>query len=171
MNIGSFVGAAIGVKLVNGKFRPKYGAWAIIAVIIMILFIIGFSCLFIYGVINMNFEVIIMSAIGVLSFGYILVISPYVQKSNNYYIEFQSEDSLEGFKLFYKGKSVNVQHRIDDSGKIAFANNGNKLSCISYADGTKMSNLVKYKIINYFSKWLNDNNLLSSEVTVTFEKL
>ena len=47
-------------------------------------------------------------------------------------------------------------------------NNESKLSCISYADGSKMSNFVKYKIINYFTKWLNDNNLLSSETTITF---
>ncbi len=57
------------------------------------------------------------------------------------------------------------------NGKIAFSNNSSKLSCIEYADGTRMSNFVKYKIINYFSKWLNDNNLLSSEITTTFEQL
>lgn len=57
------------------------------------------------------------------------------------------------------------------NGKIAFSNNSSKLSCIEYADGTRMSNFVKYEIINYFSKWLNDNNLLSSEITTTFEQL
>lgn len=171
MNIGNFVGSTLGIKLVNGKIRPKYGIWAIIGISIMVLFFIAFFCAFIYGLININLEFIVMPAIGMFGFGYLLLISPYTQKSSNYYIEFQNENSLAGFKLSYKGKLVNIQHKIDNNGKIAYANNSNKLSCISYADDTKMSNLVKYKIINYFTKWLNDNNLLSSEVTVTFEKL
>ena len=72
--------------------------------------------------------------------------------------------------MSYRGKLVNIQHKIDNQGKIAFANNSSKLSCISYADETKMSNFVKYKIINYFTRWLNDNDLLSSDVTSTFEE-
>ena len=88
----------------------------------------------------------------------------------NYYIEFQNENSLADFKLSYKGKLVNIQYKIDNNGKIAFINNS-KLSCVSYADGTKMSNFTKYRIINYFTKQLNDNKLLSSEVTSTFEQL
>ena len=171
MNIGNFVGAVLGIKLVNGKIRPKYSAGAIIGIIIMTLFFIGFFCAFIYGLININFEFIVMSAIGMFGFGYLLLISPYTQKSSNYYIEFQNENSLADFKLSYKGKLVNIQHIIDNNGKIAFANNSSKLSCISYADGSKMNDLTKYKIINYFVKWLNDNELMSNEITSTFEKL
>ena len=169
MNVGNLVGITLGIKLMNGKFKPKYGAGAIVGIIIMVLFLIGFSCAFIYGLINMNVEFIIIPALGIFGFGYLLLVSPYTQKSSNYYIEFQSENSLAGFKLSYKGKLVNIQYKIDSQGKIAFANNGSKLSCISYADGTKMSNLVKYKVINYFAKWLNDNGLISSEITATFE--
>lgn len=55
------------------------------------------------------------------------------------------------------------------NGKITFYNNNNKLSCISYKDGSNMSNLTKYKIMNYFTKWLNDNGLMSDEITTTFE--
>jgi len=132
---------------------------------------IGFFCAFIYGLININFEFIVMPAMGMFAFGYLLLISPYTQKSSNYYIELQNENSLAGFKLSYKGKLVNIQHIIDNNGKFAFANNSSKLSCISYADGTRMSNFVKYKIMNYFGKWLNDKNLLSSEVTFTMEQL
>ncbi len=171
MNIGNIVGAALGIKLVNGEIKPKFGIGAILIVAVMSLFFIGFFFSFAYGIINLNYEFIIMSSIGICSFGYLLMINPYTQKSSNYYIEFQNENSLAGFKLSYKGKLVNIQHKIDNDGKIAFANNSSKLSCISYADGTKMSNLVKYKIINYFTKWLNDNKLLSSEVTSTFEQL
>ncbi len=169
MDFGNFVGMALGIKLMNGKIKPKFGASAIIGIIIMVLFFIGLCCAFIYGLINVNLEFIIIPSLGIVALGYIFLVSPYTQKSSNYYIEFQSEDSLAGFKLSYRGKLVNIQHKIDNQGKIAFANNGSKLSCISYADGSKMSNFVKFKIINYFAKWLNDNNLLSSEVTTTFE--
>lgn len=53
--------------------------------------------------------------------------------------------------------------------KLLISNNASKLSCISYTDGSKMSNLVKHKVINYFSKWLDDNGLMSDEITSTFE--
>ena len=32
-----------------------------------------------------------------------------------------------------------------------------------------MSTLTKYKIINYFAKCLNDGNIMSDEITTTFE--
>ena len=171
MDIENFVGIPLGIKLVNGKIKPKYGVSSIIGIVIMTLIFIAFFCAFIYGLINMNLEFIIMPNFGMFGFGYMLLISPYTQKSSNYYIEFKNEDTLADFKLSYKGKLVNINYKIDDNGKIAFSNNSSKLSCIEYADGTRMSNFVKYKIINYFSKWLNDNNLLSSEITTTFEQL
>ncbi len=106
---------------------------------------------------------------GTFSVGYILAITPYTQNPNNFYIEFPNENSLAGFRLNYKGKQVAVKYAIDNNGKIAFADNNHKLNCISYADGTNMSNLTKYKIINYFTKWLQENNLLSTNVTTVFE--
>ena len=60
---------------------------------------------------------------------------------------------------------------VDSKGKIAFANNNSKLSCISYTDGSKMGNFTKYKIINYFAEWLNDNGLITDEVTTSLEDL
>lgn len=169
--IGDLAESAITAKLLSGKIKPKFGVAAIIGVVIISLFFIGAFCAFIYGLINIDLEVLITGIIGMFGTGYLLLVNPYTQKSSDYYIEFQSENSLAGFKLSYKGKLVNIKHKIDNNGKIAFANNSSKLSCISYADGTKMSNLVKYKIMNYFIKWLNDNKLLSSEVTTTFEQL
>jgi len=171
MNNSNITGITLGINLINGNFKPKFRISAIISIIIMILFVIGCICAFIYGIIKLNIEFIIMPAIGIFSFGYLLLISPYTQKSKNYYIEFQSPNSLVAFKLSYKGKLVNIQYKIDNYGKITFANNAKKLSCISYVDNSKMSNFTKYKIINYFTKWLNDNNLLSSEITTTLEQL
>ena len=94
MNIGNFVGSELGIKLVNGKIKPKYGVRGIISTIIMTLFFLGFFCAFIYGLININIEYIIMPMVGMYGFGYLLLISPYTQKSSNYYIEFKNEKSL-----------------------------------------------------------------------------
>lgn len=171
MNSGNIAGIALGIKLVNGKFKPKFNLLSYIVVTIFILLFIAFFAAFIYGIMNLNLEFIIMSSIGMFGTGYLILITPYTQRATNYKIEFRNENSLAGFKLFYKGKKVIIKHKIDDKGKIAFGNNYDKLSCISYADGVKMSNFTKYKIINYFGRWLNDNNLMSDQVTVTFEKL
>lgn len=100
---------------------------------------------------------------------YIILINPYTQNKNNYYIEFESENSLANFRLYYKNKLVNIKYKIDNNGKIAFTNNESKLSCVSYADGTKMSKLTKFRVMNYFIKWLNDYNLISDEITTTIE--
>lgn len=171
MNVGNVVGIALGIKLINGKIKPKFGKSAIIGIIIIFLLLIASLIGFIYGLLNIDVEFIVMCSCGLFVFGYSLLISPYTQNSKNYYIEFESENSLNNFKLNYKNKLVAIQYKIDNNGKIAFLNNNSKLSCISYADGSKMSNLTKYKIINYFAKWLNDNELISNEITTTFEKL
>lgn len=171
MNIGNITGIALGIKLVNGKIKPKFGKGAIIGIIIMFLLLIASLIGFIYGLLSFDFEFIFMCACGLFGFGYLLLISPYTQSSKNYYIEFESENSLDNFKLNYKNKLVAIKYKIDNNGKIAFSNNSSKLSCISYADGSKMSNITKYKIINYFTKWLNDNGLMSNEITSTFEQL
>ena len=171
MNIGNIAGIALGIKLVNGKIKPKFGKGAIIGIIIMFLLLIASLIGFIYGLLSFDFEFIFMCACGLFGFGYLLLISPYTQSSKNYYIEFESENSLDNFKLNYKNKLVAIKYKIDNNGKIAFSNNSSKLSCISYADGSKISNITKYKIINYFTKWLNDNGLMSNEITSTFEQL
>lgn len=137
----------------------------------MFLLLIAFLIGFIYGLLYFDIEFIFTFACGLFGLGYLLLINLYTQKSKNYYIKFESENSLNNFKLSYKNKLVNIQYKIDENGKIAFSNNKKKLSCVSYVDGSKMSNLTKYKIINYFTKWLNDNNLMSNEITTTFEQL
>lgn len=171
MNIENVAGIALGIKLTNGKIKPKFGKGAIIGIIIMFLFCLASLIGFIYGLLSFDFEIIFMCACGLFGFGYLLLISPYTQSSKNYYIKFESENSLNNFKLSYKNKLVSIQYKIDNNGKIAFSNKNSKLSCISYADGLKMSNLTKYKIINYFTMWLNDNGLISNEITKTFEQL
>lgn len=169
--IDTFAGAYLGVQLVNGKIRPKYGKQGIVAVILYpIILITCFACL-IYGFINLELGFILYPSIGIFAFGYMMLISPYFQSSKNYYIKFQNENTLNNFELYYKNKKVKILYKIATDGKIAFLNNEKKLSCFAYENGDKMSNFTKYKIMNYFAKWLNDNKLLSNDVTTTFEEL
>ena len=141
-------GVGLGIKLINGKIKPKTGVSSIIATIFFLALFVCFALAFFYGIIPLNPEFIIMPA-------------------RNYYITFQSDDSLDGFELLYKKKIVNILYKTDAKGKIAYADNANKIKCVSYADGSKMSNITKYRIVNYFGKWLMENDLLSDEVTFT----
>lgn len=171
MNIGNFAGVGLGIKLVNGRMKPKFNIGTFLGIIVMFFILIGFVIGFIYGLLSLNLEIIFMCSLGAFGTGYIVLINPYTQNSKNYYIAFESENSLNGFKLSYKNKLVTIQYKIDNEGKIAFVNNASKLSCVSYADGSKMKNFTKYKIINYFTKWLNDNGLMSDEITISLEEL
>jgi len=91
---------------------------------------------------------------------YIILLSPHQQYTENYFIEFNKDNISDGFKLFYRKKELTVSYKIDENGKIIF-NENNKLKCFAYADGSKLSNLTKRRIINYFTSWLSDNNLIS----------
>lgn len=158
------------IKLVSGKIKIKSGIGAISTIIIMILLLILSIFGTIYYLLNFDLKLLLTFIGGALGTIYLSLISPYTQKSSNYYLKVQSENSLTNFELFYKGKLVYINHKFDSDGKFAFTNNDSKLSCISYDDGSKMNNFTKYKIINYFVQWLGDNNLLSTEVTTTLEK-
>ena len=80
MNIGNIAGIALGIKLVNGKIKPKFGKGAIIGIIIMFLLLIASLIGFIYGLLSFDFEFIFMCACGLFGFGYLLLISPYIPK-------------------------------------------------------------------------------------------
>lgn len=169
MNIGNFVGIALGMKLVNEKFRPQFGIAAKIGLFFMFLMLFIFMFIFIFRIINFNLKTLFTSICGLYGFSYLLLINPFLQNKDNYYIEFKSENNLDGFKLVYKNKLVIIDYIIDNEGKLAFANNAYKTKCINYADGSKMSKITKFEILNYFSKWLSSNNLLSKSVVSTFE--
>lgn len=114
MNIGNLTGIELGIKALNGRFKPKYTKGAIVCIIIFLSFIVGFILALVYGMINLNLEFIIMPTIGIWAFGYMLLISPYTQRRKNYSIEFEKENTLKNFKLFYKGKLVNIDYKIDE---------------------------------------------------------
>lgn len=172
--IGTYAGGYLGTKLVNGKIKPRYSKGAVISNILLDIGLVAAIVALIYQLLNIDSadgEFLIALIAGIPAIAYIILISPYHQNPNNYYIEFVAEDVLEGFKLFYKNKLVKIDYKVDEKGKIAFKENEHKLNCISYADNSRMSNFTRYRIINYFSKWLNDNNLMSDEITTTFEEL
>lgn len=165
----NIAGLILGVKTVNGRIKPKFGKKAIVGIFFMILLCLATLVGFVFALINGSSEWIIMCGIGFAAFIYLFLISPYTQNSRNYQIEFLSDNSLNGFNLFYKNKAVIVKYKLDNQGKFAFANDAKKLDCILYADGSKMGNFTKYRILNYFGKWLHDNGLMSAKITTSFE--
>ena len=170
--MNTVIGTNIGIKLINGKIKPKKRSFKTsIVLIIFTLLLIIFSVAFLYGIINMNIEYIFFCGLTVWGITYLLLISAYTQNSNNYYIKVKAENSFEGFELYYKQRKVELKFDVDEEGKFRWSNDKSKLKCISYSDGTNMSNFTKYRIINYFSSWLLENDYLSKDVSVTFEEL
>ncbi len=169
MDFKNVVLSCSNVKLASGKFRPKFNKFSIVVTILFFILLGVSSIGLIYALLSLNLDLMLTWGCGIFASMYFILINPYTQNKNDYYIEFESENSLANFKLYYKNKLVNIKYKIDNNGKIAFANNNSKLDCISYADGTKMSKLTKFRIINYFTKWLNDYHLMSEEITTTLE--
>lgn len=91
------------------------------------------------------------------------MVSPYFQREGDFYLKFQYDNSLEGFKLIYRGKEIKFSYKIDSEGRIAFEKNLKKKN-LYYVDGKKLKFIHRLRVINYFDKWLKDNELLSSEV-------
>lgn len=161
-------GVAIGLKLVNGKLRPSKGKYAWIAAILFVILMIAFSVAAIVMLVRGNPEGII-PLIAASSTAYILSISRLFQKDSDYSITFP-DGTLGTLSLVYKGKPVMVRYSLDREGLFRYADNAKKLDCVAYADGSPMSNHTKYKIINYLAFVLKSNDLLSKEVTVSYER-
>ena len=149
-------------KFITGKFKPKCSKGMLLINLILDLCLIAATILFILEVIklgNANLSIVIISAILIPVLDYIILLSPYQQYTENYYIEFKDEKTIDGFKLFYRKRELEVLYEIDKNGKIVFKNSdGTK--CFAYKDGKRLSGLTKRRIINYFTAWLKDNNLL-----------
>lgn len=93
------LGTLIGMQIVNGRIRPKFGKAAIIKkIILMGVMLAGFLYLFYLGVKGESYY-LLLSLIGIASLIYIMVITPEFQNPNNYSIKLKNEDSLEGCQL------------------------------------------------------------------------
>lgn len=153
----------------NGIMKVKLPLGIFLILPFFILLLIMMFFLFIYEVSNNNIYNSFMYGIGIFSLIYILGISPYFQKSNNFVIVFENDDSLEGFKLYYKGNLVKILYYLDYDGLFAFYNNSRKIKCISYENSKHISNFTKYIIINYLTEWLKQKKLLSADVSNSYE--
>ena len=151
-------------KFITGKFKPQYSkvdftinlGLDIILVIVTVIFVCE-----VFKFANADLGVLLISAILIPLLDYVILLSPYQQYTENYYIEFEDENTLNGFKLFYAKKEVAVSYKINEEGKIVF-DQEDKLKCFNYADGSRMSSLRKRRIINYFTAWLKDKDLISA---------
>ena len=159
-------------KLTDGKLEIKnlINKGFIIGLLFVGALIILAIWFIVIGISEGNFRNISIGVVGLFAMIYLVMLIPAFQNKNNYEIEFPNKDSLEGFKLKYKDKLVDVKYYIDEEGKFLFANDEDKLECVSYADDSGMSNIVKYKIVNYFMLWLKNNDLLSSKTKHTTGK-
>ena len=165
--LGNAVGASAGINMANKKgLKPRVDKSSIVATVIMILLFLAFLAAFIYGIINLNVEFIVMPGITLCALGYLLCICHTLQSPKNYDIKFHADEHSPEFIIYYKKKKVNFLFVVDAEGKIAFANNDHKEHCFSYADGSKMRTITKYRIANYLTRWLVVNDLISNSVTV-----
>ena len=114
--MNTVIGTNIGIKLINGKIKPKKRSFKTsIVLTIFTLLLIIFSVAFLYGIINMNIEYIFFCGLTVWGITYLLLISAYTQNSNNYYIKVKAENSFEGFELYYKQRKVELKFDVDEN--------------------------------------------------------
>lgn len=170
--IDKFDGTNIEFNLISGNIiQRKKDVAVYISIVCFCLALVAFLFTLIGAILKFNLGVASIALVGTSCVGYILLINAYTQPSKNYYIKIKNENSFEGFELYYKEKLIDLKYEIDKNGKFKWPNSKAKLECISYLDGTNMSNFTKYKIINYFSTWLQENDYLSKDVVIKIEKL
>lgn len=97
----------------------------------------------------------------------VYLISMAGQKAESYNFEFTPNQGLKDFKLFYKGTEIKIDYKLDKDGRFMWGDYRSKAKCIGYADGRKASlffdNFTKYRIMNYLSGLLDQNDLLSKK--------
>ena len=171
MNVTRYVVSYEVAKAISGKFKPNlkdkrkaYIALTIMAVFGFVLFAMGVGTMF-SGDIGSG----LMLFVGGFAFVYLICLSPWTQNPNNYRFEINEGEPIEALRVYYKGKLVSIDFVVDEDGKVRFASNESKHSCVRWADGTHMSQFTTYRIINVFMKHMADINMLSDSVTVTFE--
>jgi hypothetical protein len=160
-------GAAIGIHLVNGKLRPRATSKALGLVLMWIgtLALFGFGGLLTY---QEDYGKALVVLTGAFAWLYCMSLSPVMQSGRNYDISLP-DGTLSSLQVIYKGKQVLVDYVLDENGFFMWRDNAHKLSCLRYADGSKMSGTKKYKVINYLTYTLVQTKLLSPKVTLTFE--
>lgn len=158
-------------KPITGKIHPNYskGRLLLFCLAYLLLFALN-GILFWAAVEERSIGYLIWGFLGLFAFGYLILISPYSQRPQNYDIEIIAPDGrIQGLYVTYKGRGVNVSYTLDADGRFAFSDNAYKTKCVSYSDGTRMPAFTRYRVVNYLSMALKTNNLLSEMVTPTIE--
>ena len=83
----------------------------------------------------------------------------FAQKKSDYRFEFANEKGLRDMKLFYKGREVKLDYRLDRNGRFMW-NSRKEVNDISYADGGRMSvYFTRYRVLNFVNAFLDENGL------------
>lgn len=161
----SFVGAKVAKKSVSGKMKVRKPS-GIAAALSIICFGFSILVLLMYGIIKeAELELGIAVVCGIFGFGYIILINPLLQSKKNYRIFVNGGE----IQISYKNRPVLFKYHIDPEGRIAFVDDYNKINCVSYADGSRMGKVTKFRIVNYLTMWLQQRDCLSDSTRYTIE--
>lgn len=101
-------------------------------------------------------------AIGIMLFVIYVCVMTFGQRAKDYTFEFQAESGLNGFKAFYRGKELKLDHKLDKNGRYMWADVKKPINCISFADGSSMNKYItRYRILNYINVYMEQNGLSS----------
>lgn len=162
--LGGLVGANIALKAINGKLKPKFGKARYVGLTIFGLLMLVSIVMLVVGIVTLNYEWIIMTSILLVSSTYLICISSLMVRNVQVFI---GNDGA--ILVLHKNKPVHIDLVRDNQGKLNFRNPNVKHKCVRYADGSNMSSIQKYRIINYFSDVLHGYGLLSDDVRFTIE--
>lgn len=151
----------LGVKLVKGELKPRFGLAQYCVFIVSLLFLVGVSLI---ALSDKSLEGIIAVIVISLVFIHCIFNSSYLVKDVSVFI---NNGGL--VRVFYKNREVVVQLAKDDVGRFNFANPDSMYDNVCYADGTKISSSEQRRIIDYLKTVLKSNGLLSNNVCVTTE--
>ena len=160
----NMLGTGIALKAINGKLKPKFGKSRYVSLAIFGSSILISIVMMVLGIVTLNYEWIIMPSILLLSSTYLMCISSIMVRNVQVFI---GNDGA--ILVLHKNKPVHIDLVWDNQGKLNFRNPNVKHKCVRYADGSNMSSIQKYRIINYFSDVLHSCGLLSDDVRFTIE--
>lgn len=99
-------------------------------------------------------------AIGIILFVIYVCVLTFGQKSSDYSFEFREGTGLAGFKIFYRGKEVELDYKLDRNGRFMWTDPKKPITCIRYADGSSMNKYItQYRILNYVNVFMQQNGL------------
>lgn len=164
MRVGEMAGIAISTKVMNNKLKPNFGPGRYIAFSMFVLLALGFLAISVMGFMKGDIGQALTGIVATALVIYAICITPLMVKDVKVTITENNE-----IHVFHKKKEVIVDLVKDEEDKYDFANPLNKISCIRYADGSKMPAFYKYRVCNKLVEVLGQSQLLSKNVRLTLE--